>query len=83
MDQSVTIQHQYFRAPVEGPLVGLAESRRQTYEQVVRDEDYATTFGISAALPAMDDSPVVFGRNEPGNQNLHRHVAGMTGCTLY
>ena len=83
VDQSITIQHQYFRAPVEGPLVEIAESRRQTYEQVVRDEDYATTFGISAALPAMDDSPVVFGRNEPGNQNLHRHVAGLTGSTLY
>lgn len=83
VDSSVTIQHQYFRRPVEGELTEAAELRRQTYEQVVRDEDYSTTFGISAALPAMGASPVVFGRNEPGNQNLHRHVARMTGCNLY
>ena len=83
VDTSVTIQHQYFRHPVEGERIEAAEQRRQTYEQVVRDEDYATTFGISAALPAMAGSPVVFGRNEPGNQNLHRHIARLTGCNLY
>lgn len=83
VDSSITVQHQYFRQPVEGTMVDAAESRRLTYEQVVRDEDYATTFGISAALPAMGDSPVMFGRNEPGNQNLHRHVARLTGSNLY
>ncbi len=83
VDQSITVQHQYFRWPIEGEKTEAAESRRLTYEQVVRDEDYATTFGISAALSAMDNSPVIFGRNEPGNQNLHRHVARLTGCNLY
>ncbi len=81
--QSTTIQHQYFREPVTEETVAMAEARRLNYEQVVRDEDYATTFGISAALAAMDGSPVLFGRNEPGNQNLHRHIAQMTGSNLY
>lgn len=83
VDRSTTVQHQYFREPVAGEAVAIAEARRLNYEQVVRDEDYATTFGISAALPAMDGSPVLFGRNEPGNQNLHRHIAQMTGSNLY
>jgi len=83
VNQSVTVQHHYFRWPVEGDHIEAAEARRQTYEAVVRDEDYATTFGISAALSAMEPSPVLFGRNEPGNQNLHRHIARMTGCNLY
>ncbi len=83
VDQSTTVQHQYFREPVVGESRSMAEARRLNYEQVVRDEDYATTFGISAALPSMDTSPVLFGRNEPGNQNLHRHIADMTGSNLY
>jgi len=83
VDQSTTVQHQYFREPVVGESVTMAEARRLNYEQVVRDEDYATTFGISESLPAMDLSPVLFGRNEPANQNLHRHIASMTGSNLY
>jgi phenylpropionate dioxygenase-like ring-hydroxylating dioxygenase large terminal subunit len=83
VNESVTVQHQYFRWAVEGERIDAAEARRQTYEEVVRDEDYATTFGISNALAAMAGAPVLFGRNEPGNQNLHRHVARMTGCNLY
>lgn len=74
VDESVTVQHQYFRQPIEGDMVALAEEKRQVYEQVVRDEDCATIFGISEALPAMAQSPVVFGRNEPANQNMHRYI---------
>ena len=73
--QSRTVQHQYFRQPVEGDMMAAAEEKRVVYEQVVRDEDCSTIFGISEALPAMRTSPVVFGRNEPANQNLHRYIA--------
>ena len=78
VDQSTTVQHQYFREPVEGDMIATAEQKRLTYEQVVRDEDCATIFGISDALAAMDDSPIVFGRNEPGNQRLHGFVQEAT-----
>ena len=75
MDRSTTAQHQYFRQPVEGDMVELAEEKRKLYESVVRDEDCATIFAISDALDAIGDGHVVFGRNEPGNQHLHRYVA--------
>ena len=76
--ESTTVQHHYFRQPVEGALAERAEERRQTYERVVRDEDCATIFGISDALGAMDHSPIVFGRNEPANQRLHQFVSEVT-----
>ena len=72
--QSTTIQHQYFRQPLEGDMLTVAEEKRQVYEQVVRDEDCATIFGIGGALPAMQRSPIVFGRNEPANQAMHRYI---------
>ncbi len=78
VDRSTTAQHQYFRQPVEGDMVEVAEAKRLVYEQVVRDEDCATIFGISAALAAIGDGHVLFGRNEPANQHLHRSIAGMT-----
>jgi len=74
VNESTTVQHQYFRQPVEGDMVAVAEEKRQVYEQVVRDEDCATIFGISEALPVMAQSPVVFGRNEPANQSMHRFI---------
>ncbi len=80
--QSTTVQTQYFREPVEGDKVAAAEQKRQVYEQVVRDEDCATIFGIGANLPAMSDAPILFGRNEPGNQRLHQFIAQATGAKL-
>ncbi len=76
--QSTTIQHQYFRSPLEGEMIDVAEEKRIVYEQVVRDEDCSTIFTISEALPAMQDSPIVFGRNEMANQHLHQTIAEMT-----
>lgn len=79
--KSTTVQYQYFRSPVEGALLEEAEAKRIAYEVVVRDEDCATIFGIEEALASMDSSPVVFGRNEPGNQRLHEYVARVTAQT--
>lgn len=80
-DTSTTIQFQFYREPVEGDMVEVAEQKRQTYEAVVRDEDCATIFQIGDALPGMGDRHFVFGRNEPANQNLHRAIAEMTADT--
>jgi phenylpropionate dioxygenase-like ring-hydroxylating dioxygenase large terminal subunit len=77
-DRSLTAQHQYFRQPVEGEMVEVAEAKRLVYEQVVRDEDCATIFGIASALPGIGDGHLLFGRNEPANQHLHRVIAGLT-----
>ena len=78
VNESTTLQHQYFRKPVEGEMLEAAEAKRVVYEQVVRDEDCDTIFTISDALDAMDDIPIVFGLNEPGNQHFHQVVAEMT-----
>jgi phenylpropionate dioxygenase-like ring-hydroxylating dioxygenase large terminal subunit len=78
VDRSTTVQFQYYREPIEGELVEVAEEKRRTYEAVVRDEDCATIFGINDALGAIGDGHVVFGRNESGNQHLHETIRAMT-----
>jgi nitrite reductase/ring-hydroxylating ferredoxin subunit len=75
VDQSTTVQFQYYREPIVGEVVAIAEAKRKTYEAVVRDEDCATIFGINKGLAAVGDGHFLFGRNEPGNQNLHRAIA--------
>ncbi len=78
VDRSRTLQFQFYRQPIVGDMVAVAEEKRQTYEAVVRDEDCATIFQIGEALPAIGDGHVIFGRNEPGNQHLHRTIAQRT-----
>jgi len=78
VDRSTTVQFQYYREPVDGTLVAVAEEKRTTYESVVRDEDCATIFGINDALGAIGDGHVVFGRNESGNQHLHDTIRSFT-----
>ncbi len=81
VDRSTTVQFQYYREPVGGTLVSVAEEKRLTYESVVRDEDCATIFGINDALGAIGDGHVVFGRNESGNQHLHDTIRSLTRST--
>jgi len=78
-ERSTTIQYQYFRKPLDAEGLEAAEQKRLTYERVVRTEDYATAFGINGALQALDGGSVVFGRNELGNQHLHRTVLRLAG----
>jgi len=81
-DRSRTFQYQYFREPVEGDaMLAKAEQRRQAYERVVRDEDYATGFGIAAGLAGLGDDHFRFGRNEPGNQHLHQCIDALVDVT--
>jgi len=44
------------------------------FHEVVRDEDYATTYGVQQGLKALDGTDFVFGRNEPGPQHFHRTI---------
>jgi phenylpropionate dioxygenase-like ring-hydroxylating dioxygenase large terminal subunit len=78
VDRSRTLQFQFYREPIVGDMVAIAEEKRQTYEAVVRDEDCATIFQIGEALPAVGDGHFIFGRNEPANQHLHRTIAEHT-----
>jgi len=81
VEKSRTLQFQFYREPIVGDLVAIAEEKRRTYEAVVRDEDCATIFQIGGALPAVGDGHFIFGRNEPGNQHLHRTIAERTPHT--
>ena len=74
-ERSVTVQYHYYREPVEGDAAtAAAEERRKLYAQVTSDEDFATGFKINRALPALGDDCFRFGRNEAGNQHLHRWI---------
>jgi phenylpropionate dioxygenase-like ring-hydroxylating dioxygenase large terminal subunit len=74
-DRSTTVQYHYFRQPVDGEEeVEAAEQRIRLYAQVTSDEDFATGFKINRALDAIADDCFRFGRNEGGNQNLHRWI---------
>jgi phenylpropionate dioxygenase-like ring-hydroxylating dioxygenase large terminal subunit len=51
-----------------------AATTRDWFYQVVRDEDYASQYAVDGALPALDGTDLVFGRNEPGVQHFHRAI---------
>ena len=79
-DRSRTQQRHYYRQPVEGEeATALAETRRKLYAQVTGDEDFATGFKINRGLAAIPDGHFRFGRNEGGNQNLHRWIDRLVG----
>lgn len=74
-ERSRTRQTHYFREPVvTDEARARAEERRNVYAAVVRDEDYATGLKIGGALDAIGDGHFRFGRNEVGNQHLHRTI---------
>jgi phenylpropionate dioxygenase-like ring-hydroxylating dioxygenase large terminal subunit len=81
-DKSTVSQYQYFREPlVTEEMMAEAERKRATYEAVTRDEDFATVMKITAALPSIADDHFRFGRNERGNQNLHRWIDALVDGT--
>jgi phenylpropionate dioxygenase-like ring-hydroxylating dioxygenase large terminal subunit len=74
-DRSTTVQYHYYRKPVEGDeAVATAEARRKLYAHVTSQEDFVTGFKINRGLGALGDDSIRFGRNESGNQNLHRWI---------
>jgi phenylpropionate dioxygenase-like ring-hydroxylating dioxygenase large terminal subunit len=80
--ECTVIQYQYFREPlVDDEALAAAEAKRQRYADVTYDEDFVTVMRISRRVPALADANDVFrfGRNEMGNQNLHRWLAKLVG----
>jgi len=78
--ECTVIQYQYFREPLEtDDALAEAEAKRQTYADVTYEEDFVTVMAIGRRMPALaaTDDVMRFGRNEMGNQNLHRWVADL------
>ncbi|CAM5643738.1 Carnitine monooxygenase oxygenase subunit [Streptomyces alboniger] len=73
--ESVTQQIILLREPaVTEEERHVADTFGEWFYEVVRDEDYATTYGVQQGLAALDGTDFVFGRNEPGLQHFHRTV---------
>ena len=75
-EHSTVDQFQYFREPmVTEQQIAEADAKRDLYYAVTRDEDFATVLQVTTALGALPADDVIrYGRNEQGNQNLHRWV---------
>lgn len=77
--ESVVQQYQYSREPLDtSDKRAEMETRRKLYAAVTGDEDFRTVLDINRSLPAFAGESFLFGRNEKGNQNLHRWVARLT-----
>lgn len=73
-------QFQYFREPlVREEQIAEADAKRELYFAVTRDEDFSTVKEVTIAASALGSDVFRFGRNEMGNQNLHRWVDAMLG----
>jgi phenylpropionate dioxygenase-like ring-hydroxylating dioxygenase large terminal subunit len=72
---STVEQFQYFREPlVTAEQIAEADAKRDLYYAVTRDEDFSTVIQVTNALNAIPSDVFRYGRNEQGNQNLHRWV---------
>lgn len=73
--ESVTQQIILLREPAVTDEERQAADRfGEWFHEVVRDEDYATTYGVQKGLEALAGTDFVFGRNEPGLQHFHRTI---------
>ncbi|GCB43262.1 aromatic ring-hydroxylating dioxygenase subunit alpha [Streptomyces sp. NL15-2K] len=73
--ESVTQQIILLREPAVTDEERQAADRfGEWFYEVVRDEDYATTYGVQQGLHALSGTDFVFGRNEPGLQHFHRTI---------
>jgi phenylpropionate dioxygenase-like ring-hydroxylating dioxygenase large terminal subunit len=73
--ESTVIQYQYFRDPLDtDDKMAEAEAKRQLYRDVTYEEDFVTVMDITRRTQVLAEAGDVFrfGRNEMGNQNLHR-----------
>jgi len=81
-DRCQVEQFQYFREPMVTPVqIADADYKRELYLAVTRDEDFATVIKITDAMAAIPDDVMRYGRNESGNQNLHRWAAALADGT--
>jgi phenylpropionate dioxygenase-like ring-hydroxylating dioxygenase large terminal subunit len=75
-------QFQYFREPmISDEQIAEADSKRELYYAVTRDEDFSTVLEVTDSFAAMPDNVIRYGRNEQGNQNLHRWVDALLNGT--
>ncbi len=75
-DRSVTTQvFLAAKAPETEEERVLFAARTKMLHDVVKDEDYKTVDGVQAGLASGAIPDVIFGRNELGNQRLHRWIA--------
>jgi phenylpropionate dioxygenase-like ring-hydroxylating dioxygenase large terminal subunit len=73
--QSRVEQFQYFREPmVTAEQIAEADAKRDLYYAVTRDEDFATVLEVTQGAGAIGNDVFRYGRNEPGNQNIHRWI---------
>jgi phenylpropionate dioxygenase-like ring-hydroxylating dioxygenase large terminal subunit len=82
-DECTVIQYQYFREPLaDDDAVAVAEAKRQKYADVTYEEDFITVMGITRRVPVLAGEEEVFrfGRNEMGNQNLHRWLTRLVAA---
>ena len=56
-----------------------ADAKRDLYYAVTRDEDFATVLSITDALGSIPNDVFRYGRNEIGNQNVHRRINALIG----
>jgi phenylpropionate dioxygenase-like ring-hydroxylating dioxygenase large terminal subunit len=72
-------QFQYFREPMlTEAQITEADAKRELYFAVTRDEDFATVQEVTAAAAAIGNDVFRFGRNEVGNQNVHRWIEALS-----
>jgi hypothetical protein len=72
-----SITHQIIgtrRTPADDTERAAAEFTRDWFYRVVRDEDYASQYAVDSALPALNGTDMLFGRNEAGVQHFHRVI---------
>jgi phenylpropionate dioxygenase-like ring-hydroxylating dioxygenase large terminal subunit len=75
-------QFQYFREPmVTEEQIADADAKRELYYGVTRDEDFATVLEVTDSFAAIPNNVIRYGRNEQGNQNLHRWIDALLNGT--
>jgi hypothetical protein len=77
------VQFHYSRVPLASaePRQEM-ETRRKLYAAITCEEDFGTVLDINRTLPGMVGTDFLFGRNESGNQNLHRWVDKLLGVRV-
>ena len=77
---SRTILNYYVAAEPSDEERAQAQEQADFVARVVRDEDYATGYGLQRALSSGAKRSVFFGRNEGGGQRFHDTLDQLLGA---
>jgi phenylpropionate dioxygenase-like ring-hydroxylating dioxygenase large terminal subunit len=81
VDTSLTYQALLLRgAPTDELEAKEADHTSDWFYDVVREEDYATCYGVQRSLGVLSGTDFLFGRNEPGVQHLHHTINELTAA---